>query len=454
MENSLSELAALWDKALKKIETQLNEKILYDSLFTNSYIDRIHGNVITVVANSDFGATLLKTKYYDLIADIIKDLTDTDYNLVFVTEKDLEKSKNSNPVEKTVHYFQDSFLNNSLNFNNFVVGEFNREASQASLFVSSKPGKMFNPLFIYSSSGLGKTHLLHSIGNYISKESKPGAKVLYMTADNFVEEYIKFARGEKESQSLKDYVSSFDVLLFDDVQFLAGKVKSEEMFFSIFENMQNHDKQIVITSDRQPIELSGLEERLVTRFSRGLVVKIDKPDQNTCIEILKKKIEASNLDINRFDENVLVFFANKFSNNVRELEGALNRLMFYSVSLNNVDRITMDVASKAVEGLFSGKSLSSQINENKIINTVSEYYSISPSQITGLNRSAQIVLARHIAMYLIKVKLDLPYKQIGIAFGGKDHTTIMHAIEKVENSLKTDRDMEKAINELNKRLSK
>ena len=233
---------------------------------------------------------------------------------------------------------------------------------------------------------------------------------------------------------------------------LANKVNTQDFFFTIYEKLLNAGKQTVITSDRQPSELNNLQERLVTRFSRGLTVKIDEPDQNTCVEILRKKIEANGLDINRFDDSVLYVFADKFSKNIRELQGALNRLIFYTVSMKQTDRITLDIAAESVQSLVGGKSIASELSEQKIVNVVADYYNLSPSQLTGKIRTGQIALARHIAMYLIRITLDVSLKKIGEIFGGKDHTTVMNAIQKVDKGLKTDMSLKEAVDELQKRL--
>lgn len=454
MINSISEITQLWDRSLKKIEERLGEKQLFDSFFAGSYINEIHGDTIVVVVNSSLAAALIKQKYYDLVEDVVSEITESNFKLDFVLENEVQKGAEKQAQSKKQQYFQEATLNPKLTFDNFVVGSFNREASQASLFVASNPGKtLAQPLFIYSNSGLGKTHLLHAIGNYI-KNARPNFKILYISTSDFVEEYIRFVKGEKEAESLKDFFSSIDVLLLDDVQMLANKVKTQEMFFAIYNKMIDNSKQVVITSDKQPNELNGLEDRLVTRFCKGLVMKINEPDQNTCVEILRKKIEANGLDLQRFDDAVLYFFADKFSKNVRELEGALNRLIFYVVSLKQTDKISMDVAMEAVQSLTGGKSLSSTLNEQKIINVVSDYYNLTPSQLTGRIRTGQIALARHIAMYLIRITLDIPLKKIGDMFGGKDHTTVMSAIQKVDNGLKTDTELKSAIEELQKRIKK
>ena len=454
MISSISQITQLWDRSLRKIEEQLGEKQLFDSFFAGSYIYEVKGDTITVIVNSALAKSLIRTKYMDLVTSVVNEVTQSNFKLDFVIEADVKGREQvvEAPVQKKQQYFQSAVLNTNLTFDNFVVGSFNREASQAALLIASNPGTMFNPLFIYSHSGLGKTHLLHAVGNYIIKEKKPNAKILYITANDFVEEYIRYVRGEKESQSLKDFFADVDVLLLDDVQFLANKVNTEEMFFYIYTSMINSGRQIVITSDRQPNELKDLEDRLVTRFTQGLVVKIEEPDQNTCVEILRKKIESNGLDLSNFDENVLYFYADRFSKNVRELEGALNRLIFTVVTMKKTDKITMDVAVEAVSSLVGGKQLATQLNEQKIINVVADYYNLTASQLTGKIRTGQIALARHLAMYLIRDMLDVSLKKIGDMFGGKDHTTVMSAIQKVDKELKTDESLQQAVEELRKRL--
>lgn len=454
MIRSISEITQLWDRVLSVIETRLNDRAIFSSFFDGSYIHEIKDNSLVIVANSQLGANLLNTKYRDLIQEAVSDVTESNFDLVFVTQEAVKTSSNEEVVQKKKNnqYFQNSSLNTKLTFDNFVVGDFNREASQAALLISKNPGKTFNPLFIYSNPGLGKTHLMHAIGNTVIQEGNPNSKILYITANDFVEEYIRYVRAEKDVESLKDYFKSVDVLLLDDIQFLADKVKTEEMFFYIYQRMINDGKQIVITSDKQPNELRDIEERLVSRFNQGLVVKINEPDTNTCYQILKRKIEANGFEIENIDETVLTFFSDKFSKDIRELEMALNRLMFYTVNFKRTDKITLEVAEEAVQSLVGGKQLTSQLNEHKIINIVADYYNLAPSQLTGKIRTGQIALARHIAMYLIRYSLDISLKKIGTLFGGKDHTTVMSAITKVEKELKTDEQLKIAIEELQKRL--
>ncbi|MBR0294741.1 MAG: chromosomal replication initiator protein DnaA [Bacilli bacterium] len=456
MFSSISEITHLWDRVLTKIEEKLNDRATFSSFFDGSYIEEIRGNTIVVVVNTALAAQLMRGKYYDIIQESVSEVTESNFQLEFLGPDDVDKNRAEHQVKskREAKYFQNSYIDPKLTFDNFVVGSFNREASQAALLIAKNPGKMFNPLFIHSNSGLGKTHLMHAIGNYVNKNGNPNAKVLYITAEDFVEEYVKYVRAEVDGESLKDYFKGVDILLLDDVQFLADRVKTEEMFFVIYNNMISAGKQIVITSDKHPNELKKLEERLVTRFNQGLVVKINEPDQNTCVEILKKKIQNNGLDINSFDEEVIDFIASKFSRDVRELEGALNRLIFYVISIHQTDRITLDIAVEAVSSLVGGKQIATEVNEQKIISIVADYYNLTPSHLTGKIRTGQIALARHIAMYLIREILDVPLKKIGAAFGGKDHTTVMSAIQKVEKELKTDEKLKEAVDELRKRIGK
>ena len=242
--------------------------------------------------------------------------------------------------------------------------------------------------------------------------------------------------------------------MFDDVQFLADKVKTEEMFFNIYQRMISEGKQIIITSDKHPNELKNIEERLVTRFNQGLVMSIKEPDRDSCVSILENKIESNGMDITKFDNSVLYFFADKFSKNVRELEGALNRLIFHVLNFKDSERITMDVAAEAVQTLVGGKNIATQMNEQKIINIVAEYYSLTPDLLVGKSRTGQVALARHIAMYVIRKDLDISLEKIGEMFGGRDHTTVINAVGHVDKELTNNEQLKQAIDDIQKRINK
>ena len=458
MVTSISESTRLWEKALKRIQEKIDDKKAFDSWFEKSYIYEVRGNVISVVVDNKVAKTLLSNQYSKLIQSVVNDLTDDEYIIKFYTEEDLASKPVATKVksikeEDYSEYFTDAKIHTNLTFDNFVVGEFNKEAHNAALYVAKNGGTLFNPLFIYSHSGLGKTHLLHAIGNEILRTRMPDAKILYITANDFVEEYIRFVKAEK-AEDMKGYFKNVDVLLIDDIQFLADKVKTEEMFFYVYQEMINKGKRVIITSDKQPTSLKGLEDRLITRFTQGLTVKISDPDRDACIAILKEKITESGLDLSKIDESVILFLAEKFSKDIRELEGAVNKLLSYVLNLGNSDTITIDAAIEAIGSLKGGKAVATQLSQQKIINTVAEYYNLTPSMLTSKTRTGQIALARHIAMYLIRKHLDVPLKKIGDAFGGKDHTTVMSGIEKVEKELKTDEQLRKAIEELEQRLNK
>ena len=449
-------MTRIWQKTLKLVDERLGERQIFDSFFADTYINDIKGDTITVIVNSLTAERLLSSKYIDLLKEAVAEVTEFSYELVFkqlgdVNSSRLAKLNNLDKAEEETSFFKNAEIKNDLTFDSFVEGDFNKEAYRAASLISQKPGEVFNPLFIYSNSGLGKTHLLHAIGNKI-KAKNPKAKILYIDANDFVEEYVKFVKGEKENETLKDFFSTVDVLLFDDVQFLENKVKTEEMFFYVYQKMINSNKQIVITSDRQPTELKGLEDRLVTRFTQGLTVKINTPDQDTCVKILEKQIENEGLKIDNFDPAVLYFYADKFSNNVRELDGAFNRLIFYVSQIKQVEKITLDVAIEAAQNITGIKNVATQLSETKIINVVADYYNLVPSQLTGKVRTGQLALARHVAMYLIRNNIDVPLSKIGNIFGGRDHTTVMNGIMKVENMLKTDEPLKAAIEELQKRI--
>ena len=456
MNNSISEMTRIWQQTLKLVDERLQERQIFDSFFADTYINDIKGDTITVIVNSLTAERLLSSKYIDLLKEAVAEVTEFSYELEFKQLGDVAKSKFAQvgtqiKQEEETSFFKNAEIKNDLTFESFVEGDFNKEAYRAASLISQKPGEVFNPLFIYSNSGLGKTHLLHAIGNKI-KAKNPKAKILYIDANDFVEEYVKFVKGEKENETLKDFFSTVDVLLFDDVQFLENKVKTEEMFFYVYQKMVNSNKQIVITSDRQPTELKGLEDRLVTRFTQGLTVKINTPDQDTCVKILEKQIENEGLRIDNFDPAVLYFYADKFSNNVRELDGAFNRLIFYVSQIKQVEKITLDVAIEAAQNITGIKNVATQLSETKIINVVADYYNLVPSQLTGKVRTGQLALARHVAMYLIRNNIDVPLSKIGNIFGGRDHTTVMNGIMKVENMLKTDEPLKAAIEELQKRI--
>ncbi len=452
MNNSVSEIAALWDRILPRIKEEMGDNLVFDTFFDDSYIDSIQGNEMLIVVNSPVAVQVLDSKYKDMINGVLAGATQSNFVAKFVTRDQLNENNKQESVEAAPKYFSDSVLNPNYTFKSFVVGPSNREAYQAALMASQNPGKFYNPLLIYGDSGLGKTHLLHAVGN-AAKEKFPKLKVLYVHAQEFLDEYIKYVKGDREGISIVDWFkSSVDMLLVDDVQFLSNKKSTEETFFSIYNNFYAMGKQIVLTSDQHPSKLNGLDERLKTRFTQGLPLSINQPEKETCESILKLRIEANGLNVSDFDDDALSFLASRFGKNVRELEGAFDRLLFYTINIQPTKHISLDVAMKSVSGLVNIKDDEEKLSEQKIINVVADYYNLAPYQITGNIRTSQIAMARHISMYLIRALLDTPFKKIGKVFGGKDHATVISGVNKVEKSLKTDEALRNVIQELEKRL--
>ncbi len=449
--SNTNELNNLWKKVLEVTSEKVNERRVYDAFFKDTYIFSVDSNKMVISCPNSLSSTLISQKYSVMLSDIVTSISGTNYEMIFETEEALlDKNKTETKVEKTP-FFPNNYLESLYTFDNFVIGPTNREAQSAALIVASNPGDFYNPLFIYSQSGLGKTHLLNAIGNYI-REKLPLKKILFCSSQDFVDEYIKYVSGEKKEDDLKVFILGFDVFLVDDIQLLQNKTKTEEFFFAVFESFIRQGKQIVITCDRLPSELSGLSDRLVTRFLRGLTVEIQKPTTDLCLEILRKKIDNSTYNVKAFDDDVLYFIADSFKDSIRSLEGALNRLVFYC-TINHLDHIDIDVTQDALSTLIDTKTNKNKISIQRILNVVATYYGINSSQITGKIKTKDIVFARQIAIYLIRTMLDTPYTKIGEVFGNRDHATIMYSYNKVEGMLKKDKEIPGVINKLKTKIS-
>lgn len=450
MAESISELNHIWSKILANLEEKIADRTSFDVFFGKTSIHSFDNNVMVIACSSSFGANILTSKYTPMVLAAIKEVTGQTVKVSFESFDNLKTAQK--PVVEEHKYFKYSGVNETLNFDNFITGPCNLEAKQASLLIAQNPGtRDYNPLFIYSDSGLGKTHLLSAIYNRI-KEFSPGKKAIYISATDFLEEFLLVSNGEKEFTKLRDFIVSHDVLLIDDIQMLGGKEKTVDFFFQVFQKMYNANKQVVITSDKHPSELKGFEERLKSRFAGGLSISIGSPDVQTCVAILKSKINAGPMDISVFDEDVLEFIGSKFSKNIRNIDEALHKLVYYTTAFKPTKHIDMEIAMEALQPLLDVRSEKQKLSEQKIIGVVADYYNLTPSQVTGNSRQLQIALARHIAMYLIRITLDVPFTKIGMTFGGKDHSTVMSGVEKVEKELKINTDLQEAIAELKRRL--
>ena len=449
--STLSQNNELWNNILSTV-SQENDKTIFDAFFRNTKIYTVDGNKIYILCESKLSKEILRDRFSDYLSQKIHQHTSSNYIPVFVTGDDIkEKKKFVTSSTEELSYFKNSILDPNYTFDTFVVGPCNSEAQKASLYTATSPGGIYQTLFIYGGSGLGKTHLLNAIGNYI-KTNMPEKKVLYFSSQDFLNEYIDFVNGDTRKEQLYKFLKKFDVLLIDDIQMLKDKRKTQEFFFNIYEDFRQNHKQICFTSDRLPGELEGIDQRILTRFTSGLSVSVTKPDTETCFNILKSKIIASGSDLSNYDEDVLMFMAEKFKDSIRSLEGALIRLNFFA-SINKASHIDIDLCTEALQSMVDCSDAKSKVSEQKILSVVSAYYSLNVAQITGKIKSGNIVNARHVAIYLFRDLLDLPLKKIGAIFGGRDHTTIMHSIEKIDKLLKTDEQTQTAIKELKTRLS-
>ncbi len=449
-----TQISEIWKLVLENIKKSFDDKVLYSNFFETAELYSLENNQALIITNTKIAQKILNDDYLSLLSNAITAVTETEYTVLVICKdqlKDYKKNSPETPVaSQKKDFFSSSFIQPKYTFENFIVGKSNQQAVQSAIYVAKNPGKL-NPLFLYSKSGLGKTHLLHAIGNEVKNENS-SKKVLYITSEDFVDEFVKFVQGDNDRESLKEFFKSIDFLLIDDIQFLANKKATCTMFFNIFNQLVGANKQIVITSDRVPSQLEGLEERLVSRFSQGLSVSIEKPERKTLIEILKLKIKSNGFDSSLFDDDALEFVADNNSKNIRELEGALNRILFFNVTSNNTDRITLDICKQAFNYASKDEKKGDKLTSEYIISLVAQYYNLNEKQLKSRIRTSQIALARAIAMYLCRTCLNLSFLAVGQAFNGKDHTTVMAACTKVENLLKTDENMKKSIKVLQKKI--
>ncbi|MBQ6282985.1 MAG: chromosomal replication initiator protein DnaA [Bacilli bacterium] len=442
----------LWDKFLETIKEKITP-ISYETWFKDTYLNKIEENKIIVVVPMLLHKKNLSENYKDIIAETINEITGTNFEFEFLLEDEINKNSKIIIEEKGVPFNnpEQANLNSNYTFDNFVVGTSNRFAFTAALAVAENPGKAYNPLFIYGSSGLGKTHLMQAIGNYIVKESSK--KVLYVTSDKFISDFIGINRKNNNNYDNIDYFKNkyrnIDVLIIDDIQFLANATQSQQEFFHTFNELHQEGKQIIISSDRSPEDLKLLEERLRTRFSWGLTVNIYPPDYDLRMQILKKKLSVHEL-AKPIDEDVLEYIANNCTSDVRKLEGALNRLFAYTTMFNK-EKINLEVATEALKGhLNSYGYIKNDIQ--KIQSVVADYYKINVEDMKSKKRTNNIAFPRQIAMYLARILTDESLTRIGLEFGGKDHATIIHAFDKIDKEIKKDSNLEQVINNIKTKL--
>ncbi|WEV05426.1 chromosomal replication initiator protein DnaA [Clostridium perfringens] len=453
-----AQLNNLWEQALNIIKGEISE-ISFNTWIKSCTPISISDNILKLSVPNEFTKGILDTRYKDLLIQALKIVTSRKFKIEFYLESDLEEEKeneekqkeekkeNTNDVDGSIVVSDEmsATLNPKYTFQSFVIGNSNRFAHAASLAVAESPAKAYNPLFIYGGVGLGKTHLMHAIGHYILQEN-PKAKVVYVSSEKFTNELINAIKDDKNEEFRNKY-RKVDVLLIDDIQFIAGKERTQEEFFHTFNALHEENKQIILSSDRPPKEIPTLEDRLRSRFECGLIADIQPPDFETRMAILKKKADVEGLNV---PNEVMVYIATKIKSNIRELEGALIRIIAYS-SLTNRD-VSVDLASEALKDIISNKE-SAPVTVKTIQESVANYYNLRIEDLKSQRRTRNIAYPRQIAMYLSRKLTDMSLPKIGEEFGGRDHTTVIHAYEKISENLKTDEGLQSMINDITKKLT-
>ncbi len=455
----------IWSKTLDDINNVI-DSLSFDTWFKAIEVLDIKDNVLRVIIPMMFYKNHIDLNYKNLIIEKFNNnsdipISDITYilkeNLNDILKEDTSSSVNEYDIptdfKDDVNTVYNSNLNKNYTFENFVVGESNKFAQAAALAVAENPGKMYNPLFIYGNSGLGKTHLMHAIGNYIQNKSRK--RVLYVTCDQFVEDFIGLSRKNTKDNNL-DYVEFFkdkyrnvDVLIIDDIQFLSGATASQQEFFHTFNNLYNDSKQIIVSSDRSPEDLKVLEDRLRTRFCWGLQVDISPPDFNLKCAIIRKKIKGEDIILN---EDVISYIASNVGNDVRQLEGSINRLFAYS-AIMGISDITLEFAIEALKDFTKKQVSTDQNNIRRIQKSVANFYKISFEDMKSRKRTPNLAIPRQVAMYLCKKLTDETLQRIGLEFGGKNHATVIHSCNKIEEEMKVNKDLKEAIYDIEKELT-
>ena len=430
-QNYTAEEKAAWDAGLQRIQNDIHPAS-FDTWFRPLTLFAVTPTAIVMEINDSFALSQLKGRYYTMLYSVMANAFGGGRELEFHTHDELVRQR---------VVMEKSMLNPRYTFENFVVGASNRFAHAAALAVAEQPSDVYNPLFIYGGVGLGKTHLMNAIGNFISA-ANPGANVLFISSETFTNELIETIVKKKGSAELRNRMRNVDVLMVDDIQFLSRTVATQEEFFHTFNHLHARGKQIIISSDRPPKDIPTIEERLRSRFEWGLIVDIQKPDFETRVAILRKKAEEENIDV---PYEVVEYIAERVESNIRELEGSLTRVNAQA-TLMGVP-ITVELAQDALSQFVKARDVR-RITPELIIRTVAEQYGIPEEDMTSKRRSREVALPRQIAMYLTRELTQLSTTSIGAAFGGRDHTTVMHGCEKIADSMKGDTAFRRRVEEL------
>ncbi len=428
-----------WKRVLGLLEKQVNP-ISFNTWFRSIEVLSM-GNHRMVLGTKDYtGVQVLRQRYFQTLSEAVREVYGQEYDLVILNVNE------PIPPEITEPSTGNSDLNSRYTFDTFVVGESNRFAHAASLAVAELPGDAYNPLFLYGGVGLGKTHLMNAIGNYMEEEN-PSSKVLYITSERFTNEVIEAIQNRK-TQELRDRLRGVDVLMVDDIQFIAGKTSTQEEFFHTFNHLHSGGKQIIISSDRPPKEISALEERLRSRFEWGLIADIQRPDFETRAAILRRKASIDHLNV---PDEVITFIAEKVESNIRELEGSLIRVNAKASLAGQA--ITIEMAQDALKNLVTIRDMK-RITPELIMEVVADYYRVEKDDLIGQRRNREITFPRQVAMYLIREMTGISTTRIGKLFGGRDHTTVLHGCDKIARELKEQSRLPSTLDDLRNEIRK
>ena len=442
------QLEQIWQKTLQLI----NESAHFDDAVFNawykedSHLFDIEDDFATIVVPYKINKQIMMDSI-DLIQQKLSDVLDMKVSCQILLKSEVDMLQPSSVIKRRNEILFEDKVKKEYTFDSFVVGKNNREAHAAALSVCYYPGKFNNPLFIFGNSGLGKTHLLHAIGNYV-KANKADEKVLYIYSEDFVTLLIE-AMKNKTVEDVKEMICSVDYLLIDDIQRLKQST-SQEIFFNMYNKLISDNKQIVITSDIHPTELKGIENRLISRFSSGLSVSVGSPEFETAKAILQKKMEGRSDEI-MIDDEGLDYLATRFASDVRKLEGTLNELFFKAI-LYNPERIDITFAKEIFKENPIVVKQEDELTPKRIKNAVCEYYGLTRTQIESKSRTKNIANARHIAIYLCRTHLEMPFAKIGFEFGNRDHSTIMSSYEKMMKLLKEKETFQQAVMQIESNL--
>lgn len=428
----------LWNKIVDRLKATVSETF-FESFFSKLEPVTLRDTELILITEIPFIKEVIDNNHKQKLEAIAKDLYGKNLEIVVITSLS-EITENSKKLEPQIDKLIISNLNPKNTFDSFVIGNSNRFAHAACVAVAESPAKAYNPLFIYGGVGLGKTHLMHAIGHYILTQN-PNARVLYLSSETFTNELINSIKDDK-NEAFRNKYRNVDVLLVDDIQFIAGKESTQEEFFHTFNALHNASKQIIISSDRPPKDIPTLEDRLRSRFEMGLTADIQSPDYETRIAILRKKAQEENKQV---PDDVTIHIAKNIKSNIRELEGALTRIFAYADLANK--EITLELAEEALKDILAGK-INKEITVDLIKEKVASYYNIKITDFNLKKRTREIAFPRQIAMFLSRELTDLSLPKIGESFGGKDHTTVMHAHDKIQQDMKKNKDLKDKIDNI------